>query len=100
MGAGRPEGDDDGAATDVCRCPQSPPGPDAGDGGGAAADIPAGKFTLPPRVLVVEDEALLALEMESMLLRLGYQVLGPALDLQEALALAKASRRRMPRSWM
>ncbi|RYJ02225.1 MAG: hypothetical protein EON47_08195, partial [Acetobacteraceae bacterium] len=69
---------------------QSPPGPDAA-APPAPQSIPAGNFTLPPRVLVVEDEALLALEMESMLLRLGYQVLGPALDLQEALALAKAS---------
>ena len=91
MGAGRPEGDDDGTATDVCRCLAVAARPRCGDGGGAAETIPTGNFTLPPRVLVVEDEALLALEMESMLLRLGYQVLGPALDLQEALALAKAS---------
>lgn len=40
------------------------------------------------RVLVVEDEPLFALRLELLLRKLGYQVIGPALSLKEALSLA------------
>jgi CheY-like chemotaxis protein len=42
----------------------------------------------PRRVLVVDDEALVAMLLEDMLLDLGHEVVGPALNLQEALELA------------
>lgn len=42
------------------------------------------------RVLVVEDEALLALELEDMLADLGAEVVGPATTLEEGLVLAAA----------
>ncbi|MGK7862327.1 HWE histidine kinase domain-containing protein [Falsiroseomonas sp. E2-1-a4] len=42
----------------------------------------------PLRVLVVEDEVLLSLEVEAALRELGYEVVGPARDLAEALRLA------------
>lgn len=45
----------------------------------------------PPRILVVEDEAIVAMALEDMLLSLGYQVVGPAARLADALALAEAS---------
>ena len=41
------------------------------------------------RVLVVEDEVLVAMMIEDMLAALGYQVLGPAMHLSAALALAE-----------
>lgn len=41
------------------------------------------------RILVVEDEALVALLLESMLGELGYAVLGPIADLDEAVRIAK-----------
>ena len=41
-----------------------------------------------PRILVVEDEVLLAMELEAMLRRLGCQVVGPARSLEEAMRLA------------
>ena len=44
-----------------------------------------------PRVLVVEDEALLAMELETSLRALGYEVVGPARNLAEALSLAVAT---------
>ncbi|WP_216838508.1 HWE histidine kinase domain-containing protein [Falsiroseomonas tokyonensis] len=46
----------------------------------------------PPRVLVVEDETLLSLEVEATLRELGYEVVGPARDLGEALRLAATER--------
>ena len=42
------------------------------------------------RILVVEDEALVAIALEDMLLELGCLVVGPALRLQPALELAAA----------
>ena len=42
------------------------------------------------RVLVVEDEMLVAMLIEDMLDELGYEVVGPALRVQEALALARS----------
>ncbi|QND66650.1 response regulator [Mesorhizobium loti] len=41
------------------------------------------------RVLVVEDEALVAMLIEDMLLELGYEVLGPAMRLGPALEMAR-----------
>lgn len=41
------------------------------------------------RILVVEDEALIALLLESMLGELGYAVLGPIAGLDEAVKIAK-----------
>jgi CheY-like chemotaxis protein len=46
-----------------------------------------------PRVLVVEDEALLALELETGLRELGCEVVGPARNLAEALRLAASEPR-------
>jgi CheY-like chemotaxis protein len=53
--------------------------------GGARSGSLAGR-----RMLVVEDEALVAMALEDMLLELGCTVIGPALRLKPALALAKA----------
>jgi CheY-like chemotaxis protein len=44
------------------------------------------------RVLVVEDEALIAMYLEDVLLELGCQVIGPASTVSEALGLAARSR--------
>jgi DNA-binding NtrC family response regulator len=43
------------------------------------------------RVLLVEDEALVGLELETALMRAGMEVLGPATTLSEALRLASES---------
>lgn len=42
-----------------------------------------------PRVLVVEDEPLIAMALEDTLTDLGYEVVGPALSLKEALRLSR-----------
>lgn len=47
------------------------------------------------RVLVVEDEALVAMETESVVSRLGAAVLGPAATLEEAMRLAEGSAGRV-----
>lgn len=44
----------------------------------------------PRKILVVEDEALIAMLIEDMLTELGYEVVGPAMRLQRALELAQA----------
>lgn len=41
------------------------------------------------RVLVVEDEALVAMLIEDMLTELGHEVLGPAMRLESALKMAR-----------
>jgi CheY-like chemotaxis protein len=41
------------------------------------------------RVLVVEDETLVALDLEDLLLQMGHHVLGPATRVAEAVALAR-----------
>lgn len=41
------------------------------------------------RVLIVEDEVILALDFSDLVEELGYQVIGPALSLNEGLRLAK-----------
>jgi CheY-like chemotaxis protein len=41
------------------------------------------------RILVVEDEALVAMMLEDMLAELGCEVVGPAMRLEEGLALAR-----------
>jgi PAS domain S-box-containing protein len=45
------------------------------------------------RVLLVEDETIVALEFETTLRRLGYQVVGPAATLREALRLIETEER-------
>jgi two-component system, response regulator PdtaR len=45
---------------------------------------------MPLRVMIVEDEMLLALDLEDMLLDAGYDVVGQASDMSQALALAEA----------
>jgi two-component SAPR family response regulator len=55
---------------------------------GPTREPPAGGFL----VLVVEDEFLLALDLELILLRHGWRVLGPATTVAEALLLLKAER--------
>ena len=42
-----------------------------------------------PRILVVEDEAMVAMMLEDMLLDLGCEVVGPAASLKTGLALAR-----------
>lgn len=42
----------------------------------------------PRRVLIVEDEVILALDFSDAVAELGYEVVGPALSLEEALKLA------------
>jgi two-component system, chemotaxis family, sensor kinase Cph1 len=43
----------------------------------------------PPRVLIVEDETLVSLMIEDVVTRAGWQVVGPAARLPEALRLAR-----------
>ncbi len=43
----------------------------------------------PRRVLIVEDEVILALDFSDAVTELGYEVVGPALSLEEALKLAE-----------
>jgi len=45
-----------------------------------------------PKVLVVEDEAVIAMEIEMRLGKMGYEIVGPAATGERALALAEASR--------
>lgn len=45
-----------------------------------------------PRILVVEDEFLIAMELEGFLRGAGYQVLGPALSVSAALELLQVER--------
>lgn len=44
---------------------------------------------MPLRVMIVEDEMLLALDLEDMLLDAGYTVVGQASDMPQAIALAE-----------
>lgn len=44
------------------------------------------------KILIVEDEAVIAMEIESRMTRMGYQVVGPASTGERALALARESR--------
>ncbi len=45
-----------------------------------------------PRILVVEDEYLIALDLDAALRAAGYRVIGPASDVSAALELLKADR--------
>jgi two-component SAPR family response regulator len=58
--------------------------------------VPPGSTREPPAdgflVLIVEDEFLLALDLELILLQHGWRVLGPAMTVNEALLLLKAER--------
>jgi CheY-like chemotaxis protein len=51
---------------------------------------PGGKA--PPRVLVVEDEALVAMLIEDQLSDLGYEIVGPAATAAQAVALCERER--------
>ncbi|PWE52941.1 response regulator [Metarhizobium album] len=44
---------------------------------------------MPLRVMIVEDEMLLALDLEDMLLDAGFMVVGQATDMDQAIALAE-----------
>ena len=44
------------------------------------------------RVLIVEDEVILALDFSDMISELGYEVVGPALTLDQGLELAEVER--------
>ncbi|MGF9565936.1 response regulator [Neorhizobium sp. BT27B] len=44
---------------------------------------------MPLRVLIVEDEMLLAMDLEDMLLDAGYEVVGQASHMQQAITLAE-----------
>jgi CheY-like chemotaxis protein len=45
-----------------------------------------------PQILIVEDEQLVALDIEALVRDLGYAVLGPATDIDAALQLAETER--------
>lgn len=55
-----------------------------------ASTFPAKRCGEPMRLLIVEDEALVALEVESILGSAGHEVIGTADTLQEALEVAEA----------
>jgi PAS domain S-box-containing protein len=59
------------------------------NGGGNGAVIPLKKVDK-PRVLVVEDEALVGIMIQECLTELGFQVVGPVCTASDALAAAKA----------
>lgn len=44
------------------------------------------------RVLLVEDEMLIAMHMEDMLIELGFEVVGPAMRLKRAVQLAESQK--------
>lgn len=48
--------------------------------------------TEPLRVLIVEDEALLAMQVEQLVLEAGHEPVGHAMDAREAFALARSER--------
>jgi DNA-binding NarL/FixJ family response regulator len=54
---------------------------------GAAADGPP-----PARILIVEDDFLVATQLETGLTEAGYQIAGVAMSADEAIALAKSAR--------
>lgn len=45
---------------------------------------------MPNKVLLVEDEMLIAMEMEEILTELGFEVVGPAMRLKRAVELAQS----------
>jgi len=55
-------------------------------------DAPLGDDDKPPRVLIVEDEALVAMELSNALKMAGFSVLGPATTLRSGLTLAAHER--------
>ena len=48
------------------------------------------------RVLIVEDEYLVAMELEALLAEMGYQVVGPAARMNEAIDLAREAEIETP----
>lgn len=54
--------------------------------------VPRGAEPVPPlRILIVEDEALLALQVECLVLDCGHEPVGHAMDSEEAVRLARAT---------
>src|SRR5262245_26970869 len=51
--------------------------------------MPATPVSVPPRILVVEDDYFVAMDLESGLRDAGMEVIGPAPTADEALALAR-----------
>ena len=47
---------------------------------------------MPSRVLIVEDEVIIALDFSDAVAELGYEVVGPALSLDQGLKLAETER--------
>jgi two-component system, response regulator PdtaR len=56
---------------------------------GPRRDAAAGRTTLPSRLLVADDEHLIASDLAETLRALGYEVIGPAADGVEAIALCE-----------
>jgi two-component sensor histidine kinase len=76
-------------ATETRQVPVAPVAPVAPDAGRERNWPGPGRMDgVRPRVLVVEDEVLLSLEVEATLRDMGFEVVGPARDLGEALLLA------------
>jgi len=61
-------------------------------GVGGRAEVPEAAGARPPRVLVVEDELLIAMDLQRMLRESGYDVVGIAATAELALGLAAAER--------
>jgi two-component system, response regulator PdtaR len=54
--------------------------------------MPDHPLSPPSTILIVEDEAIVAADLEQRLQRLGYRTMGPAASAEEALALARAEK--------
>jgi PAS domain S-box-containing protein len=65
-----------------------PPGALGTGASGQAPGLEAGEDTTPRRILVVEDEALVALQIQGDLEQEGHEVVGPARSLKQGLQLA------------
>jgi PAS domain S-box-containing protein len=71
------------------REPREEDGAHQANGGGNGAAIPLQKVDK-PRVLVVEDEALVGIMIQECLTELGFQIVGPVCTASDALTAAKA----------
>lgn len=56
-----------------------------------ATQVPDRAKSVPDRILVVEDEAIVAMMLEDMLAELGYAVVGPVTRFERALELARGA---------
>lgn len=57
-----------------------------------SADARAGCPRIPPRILVVEDEMMVAMLLEDRLADLGYEIVGPCAQLAAAVEMAQRER--------